>query len=405
MEGIPKTPGGPRVRTRMAAVPGRESKRALPRHAREHNRSLVTWLLYGSGPMSRAAIARKTGLAKVTVSELIAELIEAGYVEELGMQAAKGPGKPAILVDLARDAHRILAVDLSDHRHFRGALLDLDANLIERISVERNHEEGQEALDLAFELIARLISASRRPVLGIGIGTPGIVDAEGRVVVAQNLIFNNLQMRALIEERFGLPTVVGNDATMAAIGQQIYGESSDNFVLVTVGHGIGAGVIVDGRLVRGSSDSAGEIGIVVVGTEDGADAPYRWENTLEYWLTLPSLERRLKGADDSERIAVLKQAGERLGLALAPIVAALDISQVVLIGTPLEIGIPIAEQARLVVLRRVLPGTHQEFSVTVSERGYDLILLGCTAQVLRAVFGYVGSANPLPVTSAAYQTP
>lgn len=366
---------------------GMENVRALPRHTREHNRSLVVRVLYHNGPMSRADIARVTGLAKVTVSDLIAQLIDAGYAQELGLQEVTGPGKPAILVDLARKSQLALAVDLSDYHLFRGALLDMDAQIVHRIDLPRTADNGDADLDLLFSLIGQLIEIADKPILGIGIGSPGIVSSEGTVLLAQNLDWKNVPLQALIAERFSLPVVVDNDANLATMGEHLHGDAPDNFVLITIGHGIGAGLMLGGTLIRGNNDAAGEIGIVMVGTEDGFDSPYNIDYTLEHWLSLPALEAHWEGKDSEEREQILRAAGKILGVNLAALVAALDLSEIVIAGPPEVANDTLTSVTSEIIERRILPGTHPDLVVRTSSRGEDLVLLGCSALVLSRFLG------------------
>ncbi|MFZ1382257.1 MAG: ROK family transcriptional regulator [Scrofimicrobium sp.] len=366
---------------------GMENTRALPRHTREHNRSLVVRVLYHNGPMSRAEIARTTGLAKVTISDLIAQLIEAGYVEELGLQEVTGPGKPAILVDLARKSQLVLAVDLSDYHVFRGALLDLDAEVVHRINLDRDGKSGDEAVDLLCALISQLIEATDKPILGIGIGTPGIVNAEGTVVLAQNLDWKDLPLQAILAERFDIPVVVDNDANLAAMGEHLHGEAPNDFVLITIGHGIGAGIMLGGSLIRGTNDSSGEIGLVMVGTEDGFDSPYNFDYTLEHWLSLRALEAHWYGKNAEEREQILRNAGRLLGVNLAALVAALDLSEIVIAGPPEVANDTLASVTAEVINRRTLPGYYPDLVVRVSSRSEDLVFLGCSALALSKFLG------------------
>ena len=121
-----------------SVVPGRALRHAakvLPEHARAHNRALVLQTLFHQGAMSRADLSRETGLTRVTISDLVAELIDDGYVAERGMREVTGPGKPAILVDLDREGHRIVGLDLSGTDRFLGAILTLDGEIVARRDV------------------------------------------------------------------------------------------------------------------------------------------------------------------------------------------------------------------------------------------------------------------------------
>src|SRR5690242_17133828 len=114
----------------------RQGAKVLPEHARGHNRALVLQTLFHEGAMSRADLSRETMLTRVTISDLVAELIADGFVVERGVREASGPGKPAILVDLDRTGHRILALDLSASDRFVGAVLTLDGDIVSRRVVD-----------------------------------------------------------------------------------------------------------------------------------------------------------------------------------------------------------------------------------------------------------------------------
>src|SRR5690606_14936046 len=159
--------------------PGRHLRsraKVLPEHARGHNRALVLQTLYHAGAMSRADLSRETGLTRVTISDLVAEFIADGIVIEMGVREAVGPGKPPILIDIDRVGHQILGLDLSGPSAFTGAVLSLDGDVLERREVPRPESaDGEAAYAATLELARALVAASNRPVLGVGIGTPGVV--------------------------------------------------------------------------------------------------------------------------------------------------------------------------------------------------------------------------------------
>src|ERR1700712_1410678 len=123
----------------------RPSTKVLPEHARGHNRSLVLQTLYSEGTQSRADIARSTGLTRVTVSDLVAELIAEGLVVETGQREDVRPGKPATLIDIDRGAFQIVGIDLSEYRLFRGAVLDLDGHILSRAEIPLAGSMGADA--------------------------------------------------------------------------------------------------------------------------------------------------------------------------------------------------------------------------------------------------------------------
>ncbi|WP_336991836.1 ROK family transcriptional regulator [Leucobacter sp. VD1] len=361
--------------------------KATPGDAKQHNRTLVLQTLYVTGPLSRAEIARTTGLTKVTISVIVAELIGDGLLHELGPQESQRPGKPAILVDLARDAFVVVALDLSDHRLLRGALMSLDGEIVLRSEIELGDAIGDAACELAVGLAIALRDRAKVPVLGLGVGTPGVVDDAGTVRTAPNLGWTELPLLRILEERTGLPTVVANDANVAALAEYSFGDSSDNFILVTIGHGVGSGLIIGGQPVAGSRFAAGEIGQVMVGTDLGLEAPYSREQVLEHWLSVPPLTRSLQNAGPEGRDRVLREAGQRLGVALAPVVGALNLAEVVLAGPPELIEGTLAEATLEILRRRTMPDTHDGLVLRTSTQGDDLILRGATATVLKDRLG------------------
>lgn len=360
---------------------------ATPGDAKQHNRALVMRTLYATGPASRADVARATGLTKVTVSGLVAELIAEGLLHELGQRESQRPGKPAILVDLARDAHAVLCLDLSDHLRFRGAVLDLDGNVLARRDATRDGATGEAAVSLALELALELLPLSPAPLLGIGVGTPGVVDDIGVVRTAPNLGWTSVPLQQLLAERTGVPTVVANDANVAALAEYNFGETSEDFILITIGQGVGSGLILEGHPVTGSSFASGEIGQVMVGTELGLAAEYSREHVLEHWLSVPAITRAIGEGGDEDRERVLREAGMRLGIALAPVVGVLNLAEVVLAG-PLELIEGTLAEATLDMLRRrTMRDSHSDLALHTSEQGDELVLRGALATVLKQRLG------------------
>lgn len=383
----PSGPGSRRISPAPRTSPLRVGLRATPGDAKQHNRTLVLQTLYLSGPLSRADIARATGLTKVTISGLVAELIEEGLAHELGQQESQRPGKPAILVDLAREAHAAVCIDLSDHLLVRGAVIRLDGEVLAHRDAPLDGATGDAALELAIGLAVELQAASEVPLLGVGIGTPGVTDDDGVVRTAPNLGWENLHLRAAVEERTGLPVSVGNDANVSALAEYGSGRTSDDFILITIGHGVGSGLVIDGRPVKGHRFAAGEIGQVMVGTDLGLDAPYSREQVLEHWLSVPRLNAALDDAPTDSRESILREAGSRLGVALAPVVGALNLSEIVLAGPAELLEGTLIDAVSDILHRRTMPDTHDALHLRLSTQGEDLVLRGALAIVLQDRLG------------------
>jgi predicted NBD/HSP70 family sugar kinase/biotin operon repressor len=364
----------------------RSAGKVLPEQARGHNRALVLQTLFHDGAMSRADLSRQTGLTRVTISDLVAALIVDGFVIEKGPREGSRPGKPAILLDIDRAAHRIVGVDLSGPDAFLGAVLTLDGEIVARREVARPATES--TVDAVLDLARRLIADSHAPVLGIGVGTPGIVDDEGVVLSAPNLGWTAFDLRGALERALDLPVLVANDANAAVLAEYTFGRAEGDMMLIKVGAGVGSGLLTGGQLTRGSRYAAGEIGHVTIGTDGGPRCACGKVGCLEAWLSVPSLSIALaETSDDPARERVLRDAGERLGIAVAPIVGALDLSEIVLSGPEDLLAGPLMRQTVETLRARTLAEFHDEVRVRLTAYGQDIVLRGTAVMVLQGRLG------------------
>ncbi|WP_169580871.1 MULTISPECIES: ROK family transcriptional regulator [Microbacterium] len=363
----------------------RQGGKVLPEHARGHNRSLVLQTLFHQGAMSRADLSRETGLTRVTISDLVAELIADGFVAEMGVREASGPGKPAILVDLDRAGHRIVGIDLSGSETFIGAVLTLDGDIVARREIPL--PAADEVVSTVVELARELVADSHAPVLGIGVGTPGVVDDRGVILTAPNFGWAGFDLEGALQQALSLPVLVANDANAAVLAEYTFGGAGDDVLLVKVGRGVGSGLLAGGQPMRGSRFAAGEIGHVTVGTDGGPVCVCGKVGCLEAWLSVPSLSTRLREAPAADRDGLLRDAGERLGIALAPVVGALDLSEIVLSGPPELLDGPLAEQAAETLRTRTLAQFHDGIRVRMTEQGQDIVLRGAAVMVLSGQLG------------------
>ncbi|MAP64272.1 MAG: sugar kinase [Microbacterium sp.] len=363
----------------------RTGAKVLPEHARGHNRSLVLQTLFHDGAMSRADLARQTGLTRVTISDLVAGLIADGFVVEKGVRESSRPGKPAILVDLARDGHRIVGLDLSGSDTFLGAVLTLDGDIVARAETAVP-EDADEALAAVIALARDLVADAHAPVLGVGVGAPGVVDAQGVILTAPNFGWDGLDLEGELRHALDLPVLVANDANAAVLAEYTFGGARDDVLLVRVGRGVGSGLLAGGLPMRGARFAAGEIGHVTVGTDGGPRCACGKIGCLEAWLAVPALTARI-AASDEDTATVLRDAGERLGIALAPIVGVLDLSEIVLSGPRELLDGALAEQTVETLRARTLARFHDGVRVRMTEQGQDIVLRGAAVMVLSGQLG------------------
>jgi len=368
----------------------------LPAHGRRHNLSLLLQTLYSAGAMSRADLARRLDLTKVTVSDLVAELLESGHAVELGPSEEVRPGKPATLVDVNRTGLQIIGLDLAEHQTLRAAVLDLDGQILARAerpmpddpgaravhSTKEKPIEGDPVLEVVLDLTREVIELATAPLLGIGVGTPGIVGPGGVVDTAPNLGWVDVSLREVLAAETGLPVFVSNDADAAVHADHTLGGGGDDLMLIKVGRGVGCGLIVGGQRVRGAHFAAGEIGHVTVGTDGGAPCRCGKDGCLETWLSAPNLERLLAEADPVDPDRPRREAGERLGIAIAPVVAALDLAEVVLTGPEDLLGGVLLDMLDATLRSRMLARPSTSLTVRLARDSDDIVLRGASVLVL-----------------------
>ncbi|MFC4242339.1 ROK family protein [Gryllotalpicola reticulitermitis] len=376
-----------------SARPHRLGAKSLPEHTRRHNRALVLQHLFHTGPMSRADLARESSLTRVTVGDLISELQSDGLVHELGQRQGSRPGKPATLVDIDRAAFRMIAIDLSPDDRFTGVVTDLRGEVTHQVAQSLSGARGEAAIEKVLVLVATLIGASPEPLLGIGVGTPGIVDGTGVVRQAPNLGWYDVDLGERIRRAFDYPVYVANDANAAALGVRTFtlggGErenSGDSLMVVRVEHGVGAGLVIDGALIRGEQYAAGEIGHVVV-DEDGEECACGRNGCLELALAVPHLRRRIAATDAHGRDQVLSDAGRALGIALSPVLGVLNLNLVVLSGPAELIGGPLIESARATIRARTMSAVSNGLDLRAASGDEDLVLMGAIVLVLSGELG------------------
>ena len=341
--------------------------------------------LHDEPHLTRADLARRTGLTRVTISDIVAQLIADQLVTETGQTTTVRPGKPATMLTVRDDSRDIVAIDISAPDFIVGAICSPRGAERERVVVPLASATGQDAVDAVLELAATLVARSHNQLLGIGVGTPGIVDGDGVVLAAPNLAWHNLPLREHLEQRLGVLVAVENDANAAAMAEKSFADGPGDLMRVQISRGVGAGLLLDGQIVHGAFWAAGEIGHVVVEV-DGDPCACGKRGCLETWASSPALTARIAAAP-GHREAILDAAGQRLGVALAPVVAALDLTDIVLGGPASLLDGAFRDAARA----HIVNVTESEFRKNVTLRLSPLddraVLLGAVALVRRLSLG------------------
>ena len=319
-------------------------KKATIQQTKQHNRDLVLRTIFANESISRAEVARVTSLTRTTVSDVVSSLLGEGLVEEVGKGESQG-GKTPILLSIIPDSRYLIGLNLAQEK-FIGAIVNLRGEIKETVEVPVTNEKGQNAIESVFQIIQQLLGKGYRPVVGIGVGTPGLVNTrDGIVIDAVNLDWKDLPLGKLLQKKFNLPVLLLNDSQAAAIGEYVYGSNHDresNLVVVNVKHGIGAGILINGRLFQGDGGSAGEIGHVVV-QENGVPCRCGKNGCLETvssakavlsQLNMSSLEEVRRSLENGDPVTrqVITKAAYFLGISLANLIGTLNIHKIVLAG-------------------------------------------------------------------------
>lgn len=346
---------------------------------RRWNLLIALQTIASHGRISRAEIARSTGLTRATVSSLVAELIEDGLVVDLGPADSETAGKPPALLAIREAGRETIALDLS-RQPFQAAVMGLGGEVRYR-TVAPSPSTGEEALAAIESLTADCLTRTTAPVLGIGVGTPGMIDPEGVIRQAAHLDWHGFPLRRRLEERFDLPVSVGNDAHVSALAELRSGPT-DTLLLVKVGEGIGAGLVLNGLLHTGEHLASGEIGHVVV-ESGGHRCRCGLDGCLETVAAAPAVARQ--GAEFVGESA--RAAGRRLAATLAVMVSGLDVNRVVIVSelTAVEGYTDTVESELRARLHRVRA---PEVTVTAGSTP-DPVLAGAAAIVMRDELGVI----------------
>lgn len=289
-----------------------------PQALKQMNKRLILQTIRRRQPVSRSEIAEVTAISRTTVSQLTDELLREGWIREVGqgISGTKGGRKP-ITLSINDDAAWVVGVDIGGCITTI-ALINLSGQ-IKRITTFPSNRTSM--LDALIEQLERFLSRVDPGVriIGMGIGAPGITrSSDGLILSAPALDWTNVPLKRLLEERFHLPVYVDNDVNLAALGEFWKGAGKDkrNVIMITVGTGIGCGLILDGTLYRGAGGAAGEIGSMV--TE--ADAVDHWTDPvftgfgfLESKAGGPGLVRQiLERIDEADASSPLRRAHDPL---------------------------------------------------------------------------------------------
>jgi predicted NBD/HSP70 family sugar kinase len=371
-----------------------------PRLLRAHNERALLECLRSAGPSSRPDLARIAGLSKPTVSQALANLESVGLVRPVG-PASPSLGRTAMLYEVDPTAGYVVGIDIG-RAWIRVAAADLSGEIVARRD-ERNRARSGSALVRSVAAVAHEVVEAAgltwKQVAHTVVGGPGVFDPDSdRLRHAPN-VPGWSRPGVMSELREALPPTVAldNDANLAAVGERSYGSGrhARTFVYVSVGTGIGMGVIIDGELYRGAHGAAGEVGYLPLGEDGTAGREARRRGILEEAASADAVVRTAKrlgmeGATSAKRVFAAARGGDdlalaavdaeaqRLALVVGTVAAIVDPEFVLLgggVGSNIDLLRPPLER-RLGELTPLAP------PVAEGELGHDAIVLGAVASAL-----------------------
>jgi predicted NBD/HSP70 family sugar kinase len=377
---------------------GRAAQKATPRLLKHLNERAVLEQIRAAAPISRAEISRRAGISKPTVSLALESLVGAGLVREAAHDPA-GPSYGAVFFEPVPEAALVLGLDLGA-RFLRGALCDLEGRVRARQDVELSAPEADRAFAAITDLRDSLVRTSGLEGValdGAVIGIPGAVDVEsGRVSLVENVSgLEDRDIRSELVARLGLPVTIENDINLAAVGERWRGvaQGVDDFAFLSIGTGLGCGVVLRGELHRGHNGAAGELDYVRAGGGDELDPCAGAVSALAARLVAsdgaattlaPPFEARAiftaARQGDATAAAVVAEEARRIAMHIVPLAAVTDVALVVLGGGLGANGDLLLEPVRK-CLREWLPYPPR---VEVSTLGDAAVLTGALAIGLRA---------------------
>jgi glucokinase-like ROK family protein len=381
------------------------------------NRSRVLNILRAYSPISKVEIAEKTKLTFATVSNITTELVSSKLVRESGFGGSSGGRKP-VLYELNPNAKWVVGVDVGVKR-IQSVVINLNGQVIQELELQNPENVNRETLiTIVFQSIEKVIRMANvrvEKIAGIGISIPGPVDPViGTVIAPPNLIgWDRVPLRDIVQKHFGITACIDKDANASVLGEQWFGaaQGKDNAIYLHVDEGIGGGIIIHGRVYRGFTNGAGEIGHGTIDVDgprcncgnygcleslaSGIAVVRRAKEELrrgvESQLSLDgdvSLERVLVAAKNRDKLAmdILNEAGRYLGIGLASFINFFNPETIILGGKMAISYPPLVEIAKDIAVRRSFASLAENVTFQISSLRNQSGVIGAACLVLQYIF-------------------
>jgi predicted NBD/HSP70 family sugar kinase len=381
---------------------------------RDLNTNLLVNLVKSMGPISRADLARESKLSPAAVSGLVGRLMRTGILSEIAGRSSR-VGRPPILLRLNERAAYVVGIKLTEYG-LTTVVTNLAAEVIHSdvssAALVGDPQAAISAIETAVRAALAESGVKRKKVLGIGIGLAGIVDAaEGVCRVSHILQWRDVALSEPLRRKLQIPVWVDNDVNTLAVAEKWFGAGVGlrHFLTVTVGRGIGLGIVVNGEIYRGAFGGAGEFGHTIVDPA-GPLCHCGRRGCLEALISEPALRSRVSAAlgheisrDELIQLAtegndaavdVLSEAGRQLGLAVANLVTVLNPERLIVSGEGTRLGPVFFNVMDQVIREKSFANLGADLDIVVQPWGDDAWAVGAATLVLRELFSLRAGEEP-----------
>ncbi len=377
------------------------------------NRSAILNAIKAHGPIARTDIARLTGLSPAAVTSLTAELIADGLIYEKQEGDSRGGRRPILLALDAAGAY-VVGIKLAEENATL-ALADLNAEVVARHAIALDSPAPARVSDQLAEgvrMLLRTAQVDRSRLLGVGVGLAGIIDAAAGVCrVSPHHGWRDVPFAELLEDRLDYPVYLDNNVNTLTLVEQLYGAGQQvrDFLVVTLGRGIGLGIVANGQLYRGTRGGGGEFGHIVVDPEGQLCAcgnrgcletfvaePWLLRRAHLEGLDVPTPEALVSAAQAGHPIAraVLARAGRIFGQGVATLINLFNPALIIISGEGVRAGEFLFAPMREALQRHTFGQLAEDVEVRIEPLSDDTWARGAASLVLREIFHTPDPARP-----------
>lgn len=377
---------------------------------RSLNRTTVLNTIKSRGPIGRADIARRTGLSPATVSSLTADLIAKQLVLETEPGESSGGRRP-ILLEINPSGGYVVGIKLTED-HIIAALINLEAEVLDKRTDDLPGQEPQQvaaAIERCVDGLLQTTGIDSAQLLGVGVGLAGVVDANAGVSRQQPFLgWRDVPLGEMLSRRLNTLVHIDNDVNALTLAEQLYGRGQgvDDFLTVTVGRGVGLGIVIGGELTRGARGGGGEFGHLVVDV-DGPPCECGKRGCLEAYVGEAGLLRQahqmaqlgelpaVASVDDLLDLAadeipaavqLFQRSGRLLGQGIANLVNLFNPARVLISGEGVRYGKVFFKPLRQALQANIMPALLGDTEVRIDPWGDDAWAVGAASLVLRDLF-------------------